>query len=316
MDVRMENCKTALKDLIIQELGDGYEVKSYEVSKNNGVIWNAVIISEKNSKKDTQPIIYIDEWIKGIIEEDVSLQEAAKSIISVYRERNSYMLNREDYNKETILQNVLYRAINRDMNKDLLKHVPHKDILDISAIYIWVISRDEEGRMFCKITNDDMENLNISFEELDEAARKNTELSGIVVAPLSEFMKQESMYDEDQCDEDSNELESLPHTLYILTTKTGIDGASVILYQSYIKSLADKLESDLYIIPASIHEILALPDSFIENEDDLREVTAMITDANETVVHPDEVLSGFLYKYTRESDTMEIVMLDEKIICV
>ena len=52
------------------------------------------------------------------------------------------------------------------------------------------------------------------------------------------------------------EESSIP--LYALTNKEKIFGASAMLYSEKVKELADKLHSDLLIIPSSLHETLLI----------------------------------------------------------
>ena len=94
------------------------------------------------------------------------------------------------------------------------------------------------------------------------------------------------------------EESSIP--LYVLTNKEKIFGASAMLYSEKIKDLADKLHSDLLIIPSSVHETLLLSDG--REYDSYRE---MVRAVNTTQVDPEEILSFNLYRYNREKDEIE-----------
>ena len=45
---------------------------------------------------------------------------------------------------------------------------------------------------------------------------------------------------------------------YVVTNAMGINGAAVILYQNVLEKIADRLKGDYYILPSSIHEVLAI----------------------------------------------------------
>lgn len=94
------------------------------------------------------------------------------------------------------------------------------------------------------------------------------------------------------------EESSIP--LYALTNREKIFGASAMLYSEKIKELADKLHSDLLIIPSSVHETLVLSDD--REYDSYRE---MVRAVNTTHVDPEEILSFNLYRYNREKDEIE-----------
>ena len=60
--------------------------------------------------------------------------------------------------------------------------------------------------------------------------------------------------------------------------------------------------SDLYILPSSIHEVLA-----VSAEDrDLEDLEEMVRSVNQTDVSPEEVLSDNVYKYDAESRTLSL----------
>lgn len=64
-----------------------------------------------------------------------------------------------------------------------------------------------------------------------------------------------------------------------------------------MKKLADALNSSLYLLPSSIHEILAVrPDSIR----DLSYLTDAVKGINQTSVAPEEYLSDNVYYFDRE----------------
>ena len=89
--------------------------------------------------------------------------------------------------------------------------------------------------------------------------------------------------------------------LYVLTNKSRINGAAGIMYEGVLKKLADKLESDMYILPSSIHEVIILPKSTMFNKEELM---AMVRDVNTEGVSKDEVLSYTVYEYDRNTEEL------------
>ena len=93
--------------------------------------------------------------------------------------------------------------------------------------------------------------------------------------------------------------------IYIMTNQAGVNGASVILYDRFLEEFSDRMDSEYYIIPSSIHEVILIPrENFMEPE----EIRRMIREVNFTVVGPDDYLSDSLYYYNREKG--RIVMVD------
>lgn len=84
----------------------------------------------------------------------------------------------------------------------------------------------------------------------------------------------------------------------VLSNSTKSFGASVIYKTELLKEIADKYESDLYIIPSSIHELIALPKEDIS----VKEMNDMIKEVNANEVSPEEVLSDHVYIFLRDSE--------------
>lgn len=90
--------------------------------------------------------------------------------------------------------------------------------------------------------------------------------------------------------------------MYMCSNKSGINGATIMLETKYFRELAEKLESDLYILPSSISEVIAIPIS----AGDLESLKEMVKSINGTEVAAEEVLSDTVYKYIREEDKIII----------
>ena len=90
--------------------------------------------------------------------------------------------------------------------------------------------------------------------------------------------------------------------LYVLTNKDKMYGASALLYSGQLKILAEKLQSDLLILPSSVHEVLLLED---DREQDYAFYREMVREVNGSQVEPDEVLSENIYRYDRVKESIE-----------
>lgn len=234
----MERVVNAVKEF----MGDNYEVYLNEIRKNNGMVHQAVTIREQGGK--VAPSFYIDSFLKAIESEEISIWEAAEEISGFYRERVNMERARElrkCINKEYVLEKVVYQLVNKEKNTDLLSRIPYKEFLDLAVIYR-VIVEENDGYASMAVTNNLCDAYSISKDELDAAARSNTEKCGFYVSPISEVVKEMSDVPEN--------IEKVP--MWILTNSTNINGAAVMLYKKYFNDLAKQLESDLYVLPSSI----------------------------------------------------------------
>lgn len=76
-----------------------------------------------------------------------------------------------------------------------------------------------------------------------------------------------------------------------------------MIYKGILKDFADHMESNLYILPSSIHEVILLLE---EDTDDVNDLFRMVEETNRTVVDQEEVLSDSVYYYDREKDKITI----------
>lgn len=274
----------------------GAEVTVHNVTKNNGT--ELVGISIKETGKRIAPIVYIDNIIAGIEYGDITMQDAVENIERMYKE-NKYIIpgvcDSFQLDKEFILQRVECRLVNRELNEKILDNVPHKDFLDLAVTYVVVVSRDVDGVASFQVKNEMLELYGINVEELEDAAIKNTYDIGFTKMSMVEIMKGMPGYDMGMTEEDNLE--------YVLTNESGVNGANVMLYSQLFDEIVEEYNSDLYILPSSIHEVIVIP----ANEDrSLKKLKIIVKSLNNKVVSEQEILSRSVYKYSKENKEVSI----------
>ena len=85
--------------------------------------------------------------------------------------------------------------------------------------------------------------------------------------------------------------------LYVLTNAIRLNGASVLFYTDCLKSFADSVGRDIFVLPSSIHEVILVPESFGLEPERMQE---MVKEINQTGVAPEEVLSDSVYYFDGE----------------
>ena len=91
------------------------------------------------------------------------------------------------------------------------------------------------------------------------------------------------------------------HRLYVLSNSAGINGASCLLYPGLLEQLRNFFQSEFYILPSSIHEVILLPtESSIKRE----ELDDMVREINLTQVPAEEVLSDRSYRSDEILETL------------
>ena len=92
--------------------------------------------------------------------------------------------------------------------------------------------------------------------------------------------------------------------MYVLTNTVRSLGAVSILYEGVLKSCGERLGEAYYVLPSSIHEVILIPASAVE---DTKELQSIVRDINETQVRETEVLSDNIYYYSPISGQLSLV---------
>lgn len=82
----------------------------------------------------------------------------------------------------------------------------------------------------------------------------------------------------------------------------GINGAVSMLYEDKLHELSERLDSDLYIMPSSIHETIAISATSMDPE----ELAMMVQEVNMNEVSLGERLSNQVYHYDKDLRTLRL----------
>lgn len=298
-----EMFKKAVEDQFMSYMSDcitDLTISVIPVKKVNTTLDGILI---KCSDKNFSPTIYINDLYEDYLmfgDFDKTLSAACGRLQSMYSEIG-------DININNILNNasekIIFQVINTEMNIDLLMSLPHRNFLDLSIIYRLIIKEDVNGIHSAKITNELAEMIGMNEYQLYQSAFNNTKrLFPSFVRNLSDVVRQ-SLIEDELPDELIDELisDNIPIPMFVITNTKNINGAAAILYDDVLHELANNLESDLYLLPSSIHDIIAIP---AEGNPD--ELSSMVADINKTQVCTQERLSDNVYFYNRKDGKVSI----------
>ena len=134
----------------------------------------------------------------------------------------------------------------------------------------------------------------MSEEQLFKCAAENTRrLFPPVVRSMNDIMKE--MFARDGMPQEIAEMmiAEIPpeQTMWVISNEKGINGAASMLYENELHELAESLESDLYILPSSVHEVIAVSSDMGSPE----MLAQMVVEVNMQEVSLDERLSNQVY---------------------
>lgn len=277
---------------------ENYTMVLDTITKNNGVKFDTVKFVDSKNTTSIIPTVYPKGYFENC--EDLTVDEIIQRIVEV-----GCMVNDSiNLDFDNIKDNIVFQLVNAEKNEELLKDVPYRMFNNLAIIYRWVVSQDEEGIKSSIISNQlaEIKMNNISENELFDLAYKNTKrLLPPTVLPIENFMsgilRKTEMSDE-QIEIIVEGMRNVPEDekMYIISNNRKINGATSIVYlKDTLGKIADKIDSDLYVIPSSVHEVIAVSDKHF-SELNLKE---MVKEVNITEVADTEILSDSVYFYDR-----------------
>ena len=304
----MEAFAGTVKTAMEVHYGDEYRVTVQDVHKNNNLVLTGITILKKDC--NIAPTIYLNQAFEQY-QEGRTMESICREIIRVYEEHKV----QTDFDVSCVtdfskVQNrICYKVINAEKNKVLLTDTPHVLLEDLAVIFYILVSNDAEGTGTITIKNNMLEYWDVNTDTLYELALANTQrlfrgtvqsMANVMMDILSKQMDEESAMEFFDMMVDADD--AIP--MYVCTNTMKLNGAGVILYNGLLQKFADRVGSDVFILPSSIHETLLIP----VNEDmDVEHLRDMVRTVNRTEVAPDEMLSDNVYRYNRLTDRVELV---------
>lgn len=285
------------------QLGDRYEISDTVTIKNNTTEYTGIIFQKKT--ENVAPTIYIEDLYERYKVQEVTIQDAIKEVISRYEKsiKGMQRINGLSVDYASCQDRIIYRLVSKERNLFLLKDMPYIPFLDMAITFHLVVSIDDSCMQSLKITRELQQRWGVSVEQLLKLAKKNTpELLPARVCELSQLMKCYINTREFKLEQEEDLTNEEKIDMIVVSNELGINGAAVLLYDGVMEQIANEYDSDLYLLPSSIHEIIVVP----AGEEDLHETfSSMVNNINQRYVDEDEVLSDRVYIYRQEEKKFE-----------
>lgn len=290
----------ALKENL-SERGNNVDVKVSTVEKMNQS-YEAITITPEGSNigMNMNLEVFAEAYESGVPFNEIVEQVTNKVEAHLADMPTFDVQSLTDY--EQMKDKLAMEVVAADRNADLLAKVPHQEMEDMAVVYRFVMESDENGRASILVSNDLLDKMGVTPEQLHADALENApELRPAVIKGMSEVMM-------DMMGEDAHEMfgiDEFPQDemMYVATVPDKISGAGVIAYQEFKDQAAEKLGGDFYILPSSIHEVLLVKDDGAVNFNDLK---SMVEDVNATQVAPEEKLTDSVYHYDSKEHIFEL----------
>lgn len=276
----------------------GMRLRVEPVNKVNKVL-DGITLVGSGAGRSVSPTLYINHMYEHYLETEnlqEVLQSAARRMDMAFKE----MPEVGDVNLEGAKDNIVFQVINTLQNEDMLRDMPHREFQDLSIIYRWVVKVDENGIQSSAIRNNLAEQLGMNEEQLFKCAVENTRrIFPPTVKSMNDVIREMFISDGMPAEVADMMIGEMPEDkmMWVISNDRGINGAGSMLYEDNLHKLAIKLETDLYILPSSVHECIAVS----TNVGDPYELAEMVSEINMGQVALEDRLSNQVYHYDKDA---------------
>lgn len=233
--------------------GDDVKVVVDDVHKNNNVTLTGLTILKRDC--NLSPTIYLEPYYADY-KSGTTMAKICKDIRKVYEEQSVFhnfdTTLVTDFNK--VRSNVCFKVINAEKNRELLKTIPHKMLLDLAVVFYIEVSQDKDGNGTILVQNYFLDMWNcVDTNTLYKLALANTQRKyrGRV---CNMFTAISEIFDEELANQFFEMVVGGDVPMYVASNVQKVWGAGVILYNNLLKTFAERIGGDFYILPSSTHE--------------------------------------------------------------
>lgn len=272
-------------------------IELQDVTKNNGLLLTGLVIKEKDNP--IAPTIYLNPFYEKY-QNGTDLACIGREVTEAYN--RSLEFPKKPFDVEMLLdyekagKQLRFKLINYDKNIERYNDYPHRQFLDLMVVYYLDLSteNDTTGKASTTVNKHIFDAWDVTEDELFHTALMNTvQADGVTIVSMADIMAK-FIINEDSDDlsveEQMDVIGGIP--MYVITNYHKINGAGVIIYPDCLQRIKERLNSDFYLLPSSVHEVIAVPKEY---GSDTSVLLNMVREVNASEVSVEERLSDNIY---------------------
>lgn len=301
----MKALREFTEDILKQVTTDtGYRGEIAEKAENNGKI--TVCVSIRKSGSMVGPMIklqgYYEEYKERQNEETLyGISREIETIACKAWEKETEIVelgNKIKKGFSAVKDRIHMRLVNAEENQNRLKNIPWMPYLDLAVTFHLNFDGECDELRSIEVNHQLMDTWNVTPEDLYQTALANMEReSDGTFYSLSDYLEGALGTTLEKGDPDSD------LHMYIMTNNKCAYGATEILRPGELKRRAEEFNSDLVVLPSSVHEVLVLP---YEEWMDLDVFRKTVQNVNNDAVIREEQLSNQVYLYRKDKDYLMV----------
>lgn len=270
--------------------------------RNNGTSYDGLILLQPGL--NISPTIYLTPYYHRYLD-GMSMEDICSDIFSTYQKQQP----KENFDIglftdfARVKSRIIMRLVNYPRNEQMLADVPFFRFYDLAVIFYCLLYAGDDNQASILVHNEHLELWGINQDTLYRLARENTPaLLPQQVTPMCSLMEhfaaEIGLMRELHPADDGIGSSNTDIPMYVISNSYRTNGACAILYDQLLHELAEQLQSNLILLPSSIHEFILLA---AEDSSDLQDFSQMVREVNETQLADDEVLADHAYYYNRKT---------------
>lgn len=289
-NMNYESFITEIKTQISACVEPEVELLVQTMPRNNGTSYDGLILLHPG--RNISPTIYLTPYYHRYLE-GVSVEDICSDILATYQKQQPL----QDFDTSLftdfskVKSRLIMRLVSYPRNERMLADIPYFRFYDLAIIFYCLLHADNDNQASILVHNEHLDLWETDRDTVYHLARLNTPvLLPRQVTPMYRLL--DGLAPE-SCELPENSRK-LP--MYVISNCYRTNGASAILYEQLLHQMAEQLQSNLILLPSSIHEFILLP---VKDSSDLKAFDQMVCEVNETQLADDEVLADHAYYYDR-----------------
>lgn len=310
-----------LIETVAKSIDPNVNIIAHQIDKIN-VTYDAYTI--RLPDKSLAPSIYPDRIIDDYFNDTLDdMLELPDDFVNQFSEQLKDMLSNMSDEIEQKIKDMLINPSNFDDVKDMiypilisinnnqtkLNTTPYIPLVDDLAITFKIIAHNSiDSTMTCDIDNKMLTVWSKTIDEINKVALQNIKKPKFAQAfPIMAMLLGTPYISDDTFNEHFHpDLIKISNGMFVVSNRYDKYGASMILYKDLMEKICNDLNvHELYIIPASVHEVIVAPIktnvTFEEQKEYEKFMKQMVTDVNDHEVPLEEQLSNNIYIYDGNS---------------
>lgn len=249
-----EEFKKELVDALSKKYGDGSVTIGSTLFMGKETETIKIKIGNRESMCSVKPLFYLQKRDKQPLSYYVSMLESALKEVE-----NPPLLHPS---------RILYKLVNQKENAEFLSRAPYLPFYDMAITFLYQLDENMQSRRYLAITNDIMEENNLTVSKLVDLAHENTQRMYPCQTNFLAAQIFENMYFDPSTPIEKfvafalTAFEDRSHhkvPTYVVSSFDYRYGCSALAYPEYLDMLAQKFDTSLIVIPDSDKSFFVMP---------------------------------------------------------